>query len=217
MKEDILYEKEVFINGNSGCNSSSSCSDSYDKSADAATTDVSSAVVTSMTATAAQSGKWIHGGGWWYQYADGTYPKDCFAEINGKTYYFDHSGYMVTGWKEIDYGTYYFDSNGAMVTGWQSIGGKWYYFKEYGRMAIHVTEVNNKQQVFAPSGQWVSGWTYDRKIYYNDDGTVNRDYYNWIMLILTEHHMITTRMTIYRVAGSSMAANGIILILMEKC
>lgn len=93
------------------------------KSADAATTDVSSAVVTSMTATAAQSGKWIHGGGWWYQYADGTYPKDCFAEINGKTYYFDHSGYMVTGWKEIDYGTYYFDSNGAMVTGWQSIGG----------------------------------------------------------------------------------------------
>ena len=45
------------------------------KSADAATTDVSSAVVTSMTATAAQSGKWIHGGGWWYQYAGGTYPK----------------------------------------------------------------------------------------------------------------------------------------------
>ena len=149
------------------------------KSADAATTDASSAATTSMTATATQSGKWIHGGGWWYQYADGTYPKDCFAEINGKTYYFDHSGYMVTGWKEIDYVTYYFDSNGAMVTGWQSIGGKWYYFKEDGRMATYVTEVNNKQQVFAPSGQWVSGWTYDRKIYYNDDGTVDWDYYNW--------------------------------------
>ena len=149
------------------------------KSADAATTDVSSAVVTSMTATAAQSGKWIHGGGWWYQYADGTYPKDCFAKINGKTYYFDHSGYMVTGWKELDYNTYYFDSNGVMVTGWQSIGGKWYHFDEYGCMATYITYVNDKQQVFAPSGQWVSGWTFDRKIYYNDDGTVDWDRYNW--------------------------------------
>ena len=149
------------------------------KSADAATPDVSSAVVTSMTATAAQSGKWIHGGGWWYQYADGTYPKDCFAEINGKTYYFDHSGYMVTGWKELDYNTYYFDSNGVMVTGWQSIGGKWYHFDEYGCMATYITYVNDKQQVFAPSGQWVSGWTFDRKIYYNDDGTVDWDRYNW--------------------------------------
>ena len=149
------------------------------KSADAATHDASSASVTSMTATAAQSGKWIHGGGWWYQYADGTYPKDCFAEINGKTYYFDHSGYMVTGWKELDYNTYYFDSNGVMVTGWQSIGGKWYHFDEYGCMATYITYVNDKQQVFAPSGQWVSGWTFDRKIYYNDDGTVDWDRYNW--------------------------------------
>ncbi len=149
------------------------------KSADAATNDASSASVTSMTATAAQSGKWIHGGGWWYQYADGTYPKDCFAEINGKTYYFDHSGYMVTGWKELDYNTYYFDSNGVMVTGWQSIGGKWYHFDEYGCMATYITYVNDKQQVFAPSGQWVSGWTFDRKIYYNDDGTVDWDRYNW--------------------------------------
>ena len=149
------------------------------KSADAATTDASSASVTSMTATAAQSGKWIHGGGWWYQYADGTYPKDCFAKINGKTYYFDHSGYMVTGWKELDYNTYYFDSNGVMVTGWQSIGGKWYHFDEYGCMATYITYVNDKQQVFAPSGQWVSGWTFDRKIYYNDDGIVDWDRYNW--------------------------------------
>ena len=149
------------------------------QSADAATTDASSASVTSMTATAAQSGKWIHGGGWWYQYADGTYPKDCFAKINGKTYYFDHSGYMVTGWKELDYNTYYFDSNGVMVTGWQSIGGKWYHFDEYGCMATYITYVNDKQQVFAPSGQWVSGWTFDRKIYYNDDGIVDWDRYNW--------------------------------------
>ena len=149
------------------------------QSADAATNDASSAAVTSMTATAAQSGKWIHGGGWWYQYADGTYPKDCFAEINGKTYYFDHSGYMVTGWKELDYNTYYFDSNGVMVTGWQSIGGKWYHFDEYGCMATYITYVNDKQQVFAPSGQWVSGWTFDRKIYYNDDGIVDWDRYNW--------------------------------------
>mgnify|MGYP000670849669 FL=1 len=149
------------------------------QSADAATTDASSASVTSMTATAAQSGKWIHGGGWWYQYADGTYPKDCFAKINGKTYYFDHSGYMVTGWKELDYNTYYFDSNGVMVTGWQSIGGKWYHLDEYGCMATYITYVNDKQQVFAPSGQWVSGWTFDRKIYYNDDGIVDWDRYNW--------------------------------------
>ena len=66
-----------------------------------------------------------------------------------------------------------------MVTGWQSIEGKWYYFKESGKMAKRVTEINGKQQVFALSGQWVSGWTFDRKIYYNDDGTVKWDVCDW--------------------------------------
>ena len=136
-------------------------------------------VVTATAATTVKSGKWIHGGGWWYQYSDGTYPKETFAEINGKTYYFDKSGYMVTGWQTINNYSYYFDSNGAMVTGWQSIDGKWYYFSDNGRIKTRVTDINGKKQVFAPSGQWVSGWTFDRKIYYNDDGTVDWDLYNW--------------------------------------
>ena len=36
--------------------------------------------------------------GWWYQYADGTYPKNEWQKIDGKWYHFNENGYMQTGW-----------------------------------------------------------------------------------------------------------------------
>lgn len=34
--------------------------------------------------------------GWWYKRTDNSYPKSCWENINGKDYYFNAEGYMVT-------------------------------------------------------------------------------------------------------------------------
>ena len=47
--------------------------------------------------------KWIQSGNrWWYRHGDGKYTSNDFEVIGNQTYYFDASGYMVTGWKQIN-------------------------------------------------------------------------------------------------------------------
>ena len=80
-----------------------------------------------------QQNGWISNGRWWYRYGDGSYPASKFDVINGSTYYFDKSGYMVTGWKSIESNWYYFNASGCMVTNtW--VGD--YYLDFDGKMAI---------------------------------------------------------------------------------
>ena len=77
--------------------------------------------------------RWISNGRWWYRYGDGSYPASKFDVINGSTYYFDKSGYMITGWKSIESNWYYFNASGCMVTNtW--VGD--YYLDFDGKMAI---------------------------------------------------------------------------------
>ena len=77
--------------------------------------------------------RWISNGRWWYRYGDGSYPASKFDVINGSTYYFDKSGYMVTGWKSVESNWYYFNASGCMVTNtW--VGD--YYLDFDGKMAI---------------------------------------------------------------------------------
>ena len=133
-------------------------------------------------AAEAEGGSWkSNAKGWWYEYTDGTYVTNDFCEVNGKTYYFKADGYMATGWQQIkdDYGWnqwYYFENSGAMVTGWKQINGKWYYFFEDGVMASSgVITIGDKEHTFAPSGQWVSGWTWDSYTY--DNGYTDYGWY----------------------------------------
>ena len=64
--------------------------------------------------------------GWWYQYADKTYPKNQWAKIDGKWYHFDANGYMQTGWyKEGNY-YYFLKSNGQMAANEWVQNGKYY-------------------------------------------------------------------------------------------
>ncbi|WP_312502933.1 hypothetical protein [Lacrimispora sp.] len=51
--------------------------------------------------------------GWWYQNADGSYPKSAWQLINGKYYYFNGDGYMLSNTTTPD--GYKVNSSGAWI------------------------------------------------------------------------------------------------------
>lgn len=92
--------------------------------------------------------KWVRDSvGWWYQRADGSYPKsqwlllDCY-------YYFDEKGYALSN-KWLDYygNWYWLKEDCRMATGWQRINNHWYYLNPVG------TEDK-------PVGAMLEGWQY---------------------------------------------------------
>ena len=97
--------------------------------------------------------------GRWYQLKDGTYVANDFAQIGGKTYFFNQSGYAVTGWEKVDSYWYYFDTRGAMEKGWQKIGSSWYFLDEKdGKMATGLTLIDDYWYYFDGSGAMQTGW-----------------------------------------------------------
>ena len=118
--------------------------------------------------------------GWWYQRADGTYPKNQWEKINGKWYHFDASGYMQTGWLKLDGKWYYFNpgDDGSMVTGWKKLDGKWYYFNtgNDGSMVTGWQTLGGKRYYFSSDGSMMTGWQkLSGKWYYfkpGDDGAM---------------------------------------------
>lgn len=52
--------------------------------------------------------------GWWYQYADNTYPRSCWQCIDGLWYCFNGSGYIRYGWINWENRWYYCGSDGAL-------------------------------------------------------------------------------------------------------
>ena len=97
----------------------------------------------------AKPAQWIASGGrWWYRHTDGGYTTNNFETINGKVYYFDAAGWMVTGWKQVNGKWYYFDNSGAMTkNAW--IGD--YYVGNDGVMAVS-TWIGDKY--VDGSGKW---------------------------------------------------------------
>lgn len=84
-------------------------------------------------------GEWIQDEtGWWYRNANGTYPANCWFQdpANGKWYFFNEAGYMMTGWIDWNDQKYYCNADGtpsgAMVTGENMIDGVLYIFDESG-------------------------------------------------------------------------------------
>ena len=119
-------------NGNNDGNSSNSSSDDSDDSGTQSTT--------YRRKKTGASGQWVQDAkGWWYRRADGSWPKSQWIELgwNGVNswYYFNESGYMVTGWREEGGYTYYLNpvsdgTRGQMLTGWHQIDSIWYYFNK---------------------------------------------------------------------------------------
>lgn len=53
--------------------------------------------------------------GRWYRYADGSYPKSEWKELEGKTCCFDENGYMRTGFYTENGATYWLGEDGALA------------------------------------------------------------------------------------------------------
>lgn len=104
--------------------------------------------------------EWVKSGSrWWYRYADGTYPKSQFLAIGDDTYFFDDSGWMVTGWRKIEGEWYYFKGSGAMARGWQKSGSAWYWLdEESGIMAIGWINDGAGWYYLKDSGAMATGW-----------------------------------------------------------
>ncbi len=67
------------------------------------------------------------GHGWWFKFADGSYPSSKWVKLDA-WYYFDASGYALADtWKKIGGYWYYFGSDCRMKTGWVKLKGLWYY------------------------------------------------------------------------------------------
>jgi len=118
----------------------------------------------SGTATGAFSiremaGTWVKvGSRWQYHWSDGTYAASELLTIDGKTYWFDSSGNMATGWVEDSGAWRYFSSSGAMATGWLQLGKTWYWFDDTGIMATGRLVIGGATYVFTSSGAMATGW-----------------------------------------------------------
>jgi hypothetical protein len=53
--------------------------------------------------------------GYWYQFSNGTYPKNCWTVIDGSYYCFDANGYRRYGWIYWNNKWYYCGTDGALL------------------------------------------------------------------------------------------------------
>ena len=136
-----------------------------------------------------QGGAWIKDSvGWWYRYADGTYPASQTVQIGNSTYRFGADGYMRIGWVSEDGAWFYHDASGAQASGWVKDGGSWYYLDPAsgrmrtgwlldgptwyylmpgsGAMAIGWVKDGSSWYFMAPSGALMTGWVQDRGAWY---------------------------------------------------
>lgn len=116
-------------------------------------------------------------GGWRYEEEDQSYPKNQWKLISGNWYFFNGTGYMMTGWLSSNEQWYYLANSGEMLTA-QWIDGV-YYVKASGEMARNEW-VDQDQYYVDENGKWdpergktQGGWKSDNKgkWYQNSDGT----------------------------------------------
>lgn len=100
---------------------------------------------------------------------------DCKSKIEGKTYFFDGSGGMKTGWVKRPEGWYYANGSGAMLTGWQLVNGTRYYLdganaENSGLMLSNCNyKIDGKTYAFDESGGMKTGWVQRAEGWYYAD------------------------------------------------
>ena len=104
-------------------------------------------------------GQWKQSGNkWWYQYEDGTYPKNEFIAIDNKLYRFDQYGYMQTGWFKVNNEDYYASTSGEIKAQWVGSGNTWYYVDADGKMVTGFQTISGTKYYFETNGLMKKGW-----------------------------------------------------------
>ena len=163
-------------------------------------------------------GQWKQSGNkWWYQYEDGTYPKNEFITIDNKLYRFDQYGYMQTGWFRVNNEDYYATSSGAIKAQWVGSGNNWYYVDADGKMVTGFQTISGAKYYFASSGLMQTGWfKIDNTDYYAaSSGAINAQWVgsgnNWYY-VDADGKMVTGFQTIagakYYFASSGLMQTG---------
>lgn len=99
--------------------------------------------------------EWKHNDkGYWYEYADGTYPKSEWKEIDGSWYYFNEKGYaLCNAWIKYKDKWYYLGEDRKMVyDNFVDYKGKRYYLSSSGAMYIGLKTINGSLYYFANDG-----------------------------------------------------------------
>lgn len=118
---------------------------------------------TVLSVEAAASGQWLKNSvGWWYQYADGSYPASSWRKIENHWYYFNERGYMKTGWLLQNEKWYFLRSSGAMATGWVYADNSWYFMNNSGVMQTGWITVNGIQYYLNSNGAMASSCMTDK-------------------------------------------------------
>ena len=128
---------------------------------------------TPTPAPAPQGGAWVSDSvGWWYRYADGSYPAGQAVQIGNSTYRFGADGYMRTGWASEGGAWYYHDVSGAQASGWVKDGSSWYYLDPAtGRMVTGWLLDGLTWYYLTPgSGAMATGWLKDGGSWYYLNG-----------------------------------------------
>ena len=99
---------------------------------------------------------------WHYFDENGVLQPSKTGWINkyGKTYYMQSNGELAKYLNNIDDKTYYFNGSGEMLTGWIqfSSNNRWRYFNKDGVMAKYWNNIDGKRYYFNGSGEMLTGW-----------------------------------------------------------
>ena len=90
--------------------------------------------------------------GWWYKYANGSYPANTWERINDKWYFFNSEGYMQTGWVWWNNSWYLCLPDGQMATGWRNVNERWYYLNPSGVMLTGYQVIDGKTYYLDATG-----------------------------------------------------------------
>ena len=139
-----------------------------------------------------QGGAWISDSvGWWYRYADGTYPVSQTVRIGDSMYRFDARGYMRTGWVSESGAWFYHDASGAQASGWVKDGSSWYYLDPAtGRMVTGWLKDGTSWYYLDPSsGAMATGWLKDGASWYYLDPSSGSMATGWVQVGSTWYYL----------------------------
>ena len=135
-------------------------------------TSIAAFKATTTTVEASVAGWRQDSHGWWYQNANGSYPRTQWQRINHTWYYFDATGYMATGWLSSGRTWYYLHNSGAMAEGWTLVGNTWYYLNHgTGQMATGWLNLNGTWYHLQASGA-MSANRWEGNYYLEDSGAM---------------------------------------------